>query len=102
MKIPYIGKSDVKLPENLEKPSRKEGREPLKGGEARADRIQLSKDVQKLLEMEKRFRASEGPEARAELVDRLRREIDAGVYRPDSRKVAESMIAEASKSRGED
>ncbi len=102
MKVPYIGKNDLKVPDNLVKPSRKEGNIPAKTGEIRQDRIQLSKDVQQLLEMEKRFKASEGVEARAELVERLRQEIDAGVYRPDSRKVADSIIAEAAKSQGEE
>ena len=102
MKIPYIGKNDLKVPEDLVKPARKAGKEPAKPAEVRQDRIRLSKDAQQLLEMEKRFKASEGVEARAELVERLRREIDAGVYKPNSRRVAESIIAEAAKSRKED
>ncbi len=104
MKVPYIGigKNDLKVLENPVKPSRQAGKEAAKTGEVRQDRIRLSKDAQQLLEMEKTLKASGDVEARAELVERLRREIEEGAYRPDSRKVAEKMIAEAAASLGED
>jgi flagellar biosynthesis anti-sigma factor FlgM len=102
MKVPYIGKNDLKVAENPVKPSRQAGKEAAKTGEVRQDRIQLSKDAQQLLEMEKRLKASDDVEARAELVEGLRRQIEHGTYRPDSRKVADKMIAEAATSLDED
>jgi negative regulator of flagellin synthesis FlgM len=102
MKIPYIGKNDLKVSENPVKPSRSAGKEAAKTGEVRQDRIRLSRDAQKLLEMEKTLKASDPVEVRAELVERLRSQIQEGAYKPDSRKVAEKMIAEAATSLGED
>ena len=102
MKIPYIGKNDLKVTENPVKPSRQAGKEAAKTGEVRQDRIRLSKDVQQLLEMEKRLKSSDPVEGRTELVERLRSQIQEGAYKPDSRKVAEKMIAEAATSLGED
>ena len=55
-----------------------------------------------LLEMEKTLKASDPVEVRAELVERLRSQIQEGAYKPDSRKVAEKMIAEAATSLGEE
>ena len=95
MKVPYIGKNDLKVAENPVKPSRQSGKEAAKTGEVRQDRIRLSKDAQQLLDMEKRLRGSDPVEARAELVERLAGQIREGAYKPDSRKVAEKMIAEA-------
>ena len=102
MKIPYIGKNDLKVSENPVKPSRPAGKEAAKTAEVRQDRIRLSKDAQQLLEMEKRLKDSDPVEARAELVERLRSQIQKGAYKPDSRKVAEKMIAEAATNLGED
>ena len=102
MKIPYIGKNDLKVSENPVKPSRPAGNEAAKTGEVRQDRIRLSRDAQKLLEMEKTLKASDPVEVRAELVERLRSQIQEGAYKPDSRKVAEKMIAEAATSLGEE
>ena len=96
MKIPYIGKNDLKVAENPVKPSRQTGKEAAKAGEVRQDRIRLSKDAQKLLDMEKGLKASDDVE------ERLRSQIQEGAYKPDSRKVAEKMIAEAATSLGED
>ena len=102
MKIPYIGKNDLKVTENPVKPSRQAGKEAAKTGEVRQDRIRLSKDVQQLLEMEKRLKTSDPVEGRTELVEGLRSQIQEGAYKPDSRKVAEKMIAEAATSLEED
>jgi flagellar biosynthesis anti-sigma factor FlgM len=102
MKVPYIGKNDLKVAENPMKPSRQAGKEAAKTGEVRQDRIRLSKDAQKLLEMEKRLKDSDPVEARAELVERLRSQIQQGAYKPDSRKVAEKMIADAATNLDED
>ncbi len=102
MKIPYIGKNDVKVPENAVKSSRHAGKEAAKSGEVRQDRICFSKDVLQLLEMEKRFTASDDVEARTELVERLQRQIKEGGYRPNSREVADKIIAEAAMMLGED
>lgn len=102
MKIPYIGKNDLKVAENPVKLSRQGGKEAAKTGEVRQDRIRLSKDAQQLLEMEKGLKTSDDLEGRAELVERLRSQIQEGAYKPDSRKVAEKMIAEAATSLGED
>jgi flagellar biosynthesis anti-sigma factor FlgM len=102
MKVTYIGKNDLKVSENPARPSRQTQKESAKTGEIRKDRIRLSKDVQDLLEIEKRLKGSEEVEARAGIVERLRSEIRQGVYRPDSRKVADKMIAEATKGLRED
>lgn len=102
MKVPYIGKNDLKVSENTVRPSRPAGKEAAKTFETRQDRIRLSKDAQQLLEMDKRLKDSDPVEARAELVERLRSQIREGAYKPDSRKVAEKMIAEAATSLGED
>ena len=102
MKVPYIGKNDLKVAENPVKPSRPPGKEGTKTGEVRQDRIRLSEDAQKLLQMEKKLKDSEPVEARAELVERLRSQIRHGAYRPDNRKVAEKMIAEAAANLEED
>ena len=102
MKVPYIGKNDLKVAETPVKPSRRAGKEAAKTGEVRQDRIRLSRDAQKLLEMEKTLKTSDPVEARAELVERLRSQIQDGAYKPDSRKVAEKMIAEAATNLGED
>jgi len=102
MKIQYIDKTDLKVSERPARPSRQAAEESAGTGEIRQDRIRLSKDVQQLLKMEKALGASEDAEARAELVERLRREIQEGVYRPDSRKVAEKMILEATQGLRED
>jgi flagellar biosynthesis anti-sigma factor FlgM len=105
MKVTYIGKNDLKVSEKPVKPTKPAGQNPqdsAKTGEVRQDTVRLSKDVQKLLEMEKSLKGSHEVEARAELVERLRREIKEGVYSPNSRKVADKMIAEAAKTRDED
>jgi flagellar biosynthesis anti-sigma factor FlgM len=102
MKVPYIGKNDLKVAENPLKPSRQVGKETAKTGEVRQDRIRLSKDAQQLLDMEKRLKGSDPVEARAELVERLRCQIQEGAYKPDNRKVAEKMIAEAAANLDED
>lgn len=102
MKVTYIGKNDLKVPENRAKPFRQAPKEAVKTGEIRQDRIRLSKDVQDLLEIEKSLKGSKELEARAEIVDRLRREIKEGVYKPDSQKVAEKMIVDAAKGLRED
>jgi flagellar biosynthesis anti-sigma factor FlgM len=102
MKVTYIGKSDLKVPEKPAKPSRQVPQEGAKTGEMQQDRVRLSKDVQKLLGMEKGPKGADKSEARAEVVERLRREIKEGRYSPDSRTVADKMIAEAAKTLGED
>jgi flagellar biosynthesis anti-sigma factor FlgM len=102
MKVTYIGKNDLKVSEKPTRPTRQNPQESAKTGEIRQDTIRLSKDVQKLLEMERSLKGSKEVEARAELVERLRREIQEGAYSPDSRKVADKMIAEAAKTLGED
>jgi flagellar biosynthesis anti-sigma factor FlgM len=102
MKIPYIGKNDLKMPESATKSSRHAGKEASKSGGVRQDRIRLSKDVLQLLEMEKRFSASDDIESRTELVERLQRQIREGRYRPNSREVADKMIAEATRMLGGD
>jgi flagellar biosynthesis anti-sigma factor FlgM len=102
MKVTYIGKNDLKVSEKPLKPSRQPSKEPARAGEVRQDRLDLSKDVQRLLEIEKSLKGSEEGEVRAELVERLRGEIREGVYKPDSRKVADKMMVEATKRLGED
>jgi len=105
MKVTYIGKNDLKVTEKPAKPTKPTHQTPqesAKTGEIRQDTIRLSKDVQQLLEIEKSLKGTEEVEVRAELVERLRREIQEGVYSPDSRKVADKMIAEAAKALDED
>lgn len=95
MKVPYVGKNGLKVAENPVQPSRQAGKDAAKTGEVRQDRVRLSRDARQLLEMEKQLKGSDPTEARAELVERLRRQVHAGVYEPDNRKVAAKMIAEA-------
>ena len=102
MKVPYIGKNGLKVAENPVQPSRPSGKEATRTGEVRQDRIRLSRDVQQLLEMERKSKGSDPVEARAELVERLRTQIQGGVYKPDNRQVAEKMIAEAATNLEED
>ena len=97
MKVTYIGKNDLKVSEKPAKPTRQTPQESAKTGEIPQDTIRLSKDVKQLLEIEKSLKGMEVVEVRAELVERLRREIQEGVYSPNSRKVADKMIAEAAK-----
>ena len=102
MKVTYIGKNGLK---GLEKPARSPRQvhqDGAKTGEMQQDRVRLSKDVQKLLGMEEVSKGSEKSEVRAEVVERLRREIEKGLYRPDNRMVADKMIAEATKTLDED
>jgi flagellar biosynthesis anti-sigma factor FlgM len=102
MKVTYIGKNDLKVAENPPKPSRQAQKESAKTGEIRRDRIRLSKDAQDLLEIEKKLKGSEDLDARAAIVERLRREIKEGSYKPDSREVADKMIAAATEGLRED
>ena len=105
MKVTYIGKNDLKVlekPVEPAKPTRQTPQESAKTGEVRQDTIRLSKDVQQLLEIERGLKGTKEVEARAELVERLRREIKEGVYSPDSRQVADKMIAEATKALDQD
>lgn len=97
MKVPYIGKNDLGALEKPLKPPRQPSKGPARTGEVRQDRLDLSRGVQRLLEMEKSLKGSEEGEVRAELVERLRSEIREGVYKPDSRRVADKMIVEATK-----
>jgi flagellar biosynthesis anti-sigma factor FlgM len=102
MKVSYIGKNDLKVSDRTIKPSRQVPKENEKTGEIRQDRLQLSGEAQRLLEMEKHLQAADNAGMRAEVVERLRRQIQEGLYRPDSREVADKMIAEAASLLGED
>jgi flagellar biosynthesis anti-sigma factor FlgM len=102
MKVTYIGKNELKVPEKPVKPSRQAQQENAKTGVVQQDQVRLSKDVRHLLGIGKGPKGSQKVEARAEMVERLRREIEEGLYRPDGRKVADKMIAEAAKILGED
>jgi len=58
----------------------------------RTDSFEPSAGIQELHEIKKRLR--EIPEVREEIVARLRREIAAGTYRPDPRKIARGIVEE--------
>ena len=102
MNIYHIGKKGLEITSEPMKSSRKPSKEPEKTGTQRQDRVQLSKDVLHLLEIEKQARAHEQEGVRAEVVEHMQKRIREGTYAPDSRKVAEKLLAQALQDAGEE
>lgn len=64
------------------------GQEPAPA--ARQDSVQLSPEAQKALAMKEKL--AQSADVRTERIQELRRQIEAGTYRPDSRQVADKML----------
>ncbi len=96
MKVYQIGKGELGITKKAGKPSGRSavGRSPGREG-SRGDRVCLSPEARRLLRLEKHLSASDDLEVRERLVASLQKRIQEGTYEPDSRKVAEKMIAEA-------
>ena len=92
MKIYDVGKEGLRVTRESGKISRKPADQQGKsGGVVRKDRVLLSKDVQRLMELENRANAAS--EVREEVVERLKAEMSQGTYQPDNKKVADKMLA---------
>lgn len=100
MKIYSIDKKGLEIPAESVKSSRKSAEGPQKSGTWYQDRVHLSKDALRLMELEKQARAPEGEGARAEVVEKLQKRIREGTYRFESGKVAEKMLAQALRESG--
>lgn len=62
-------------------------------GTEQASTLEISEQAQELQVYQARLR--ELPDIREELVERVRRELDDGTYRPDATRIARGMIREA-------
>jgi flagellar biosynthesis anti-sigma factor FlgM len=95
MKVYNIGKNGLEIPAKSAKSQRDAGKGSDQGTKSCQDRVCLSKDVLRLLEMAKQTRGTGQKDVRPEVVERVRREIQEGSYTPDSKEVAEKLIAQA-------
>ena len=91
MKIYDIGKEGLKIPHEPGKISRKPSDPQGKSGVVRKDQVELSKDVQRLMEIENQ--EAKASEVREEVVERLKAEMSRGAYQPDNKKVADKMLS---------
>jgi len=91
MKIYQVGKEGLKIPDETKVSSRKATETEGKSGPARKDRVILSQDVQRLIEIEKQN--GEAVEVREELVENIKGKLQKGAYKPDNEQVAEKMLA---------
>ncbi len=91
MKIYDVGKEGLGIPRESGKVSRKPSDPQGKSGVVRKDQVQLSNDVQRLMELENK--EAKAPEVREDLVERLKSEMSRGTYQPDNEKVAEKMLS---------
>jgi len=89
MKIYDVGKEGLKITRESGKVSRKPSDPQGKSGVVRKDQVQLSKDVQRLMEIENQ--EAKTPEVREDVVERLKAEMSRGTYQPDNKKVADKM-----------
>ncbi len=74
------------------KKTRKAEGDPGVAGLVAADKVELSsnsRDVQKMQEI-----LAQTPEMRMEMIESLKKEIDAGTYQIDSREIANKMMNE--------
>ena len=78
MKIYQVGKEGLKIPDETKVSSRKSRETDGKSGPARKDRVFLSQDVQRLIEIEKQ--RGEAVEAREELVENIKGKLQKGTY----------------------
>jgi flagellar biosynthesis anti-sigma factor FlgM len=95
MKIYSIDKKSLEISAESVKSSRKPAEKPTKAGTRYQDRVQLSKDALRLMELERQARVPDEEGVRAEIVERLQKRIREGTYRFESGKVAEKMLAQA-------
>ena len=92
MKIHFIGKNGLKVSDLKGTPSNRP--QKLQDGVLRApqDRVCLSEEVQRMLELERAL-ASSG-DVRSERVETLQRQIAEGKYEPDREEVAMKMLSQ--------
>jgi len=95
MTVYHIGKKGLEITTESVKSSRKPPAKPEKAGTQYQDRVRLSKDVLRLLEIEKQAKSSGQEGVRAEVVEKLQKGIRDGTYAPESRKVADKLLAHA-------
>ena len=102
MNIYHIGKKGLEIATESVKSSRKSPKEPEKAGTQCQDRVCLSKDVLRLLEIEKQAKSPIEEGVRAEVVEKMQKRIREGTYAPESSKVAEKFLAHALQEAGEE
>ncbi len=56
----------------------------------RTDEVRLSKEAQEVMSL--KDKVTQAPDVRKERIEELRRQIEAGTYRPDAREVAAKML----------
>jgi len=56
----------------------------------RTDEVRLSKEAQEVMSL--KDKVTQAPDVRKERIEELRRQIEAGTYRPDAREVAGKML----------
>jgi flagellar biosynthesis anti-sigma factor FlgM len=95
MNIYQIGKKGLEIAADTVKSSRKPSKHPEKAGTPNQDRVRLSKDVLRLLEIEKQAKEPGTEGVRAEIVEKMQQRIREGTYAPDSKKVADKLLAQA-------
>ncbi|MDI6710290.1 MAG: flagellar biosynthesis anti-sigma factor FlgM [Thermoanaerobacterales bacterium] len=76
--------------EQIEQKERAEGR---RSAAEQASTLEISERTQELQVYQARLK--EMPDIREELVEKVRREVDEGTYRPDATRIARGMIREA-------
>ena len=91
MKIYHIGKEGLKIPDETKVSSRNAKGTEGRSGPARKDRVLLSQDVQRLIDIEKQ--QGEAVEVREERVEHIKGQLQKGTYKPDNEQVAEKMLA---------
>lgn len=95
MKIYHIDKKGLEISPESVKSSRKPSQKPEKAGVQYQDRVRLSQDALRLMEMERQAKSSAEEGVRPEVVESLQKRIRAGTYAPESGKVAEKILAQA-------
>lgn len=90
MKIYGIPKGGVEEPRSPDGPERKRKDLPEAGSARHSDRVSLSPEARQLVEAEKAIQAPS--EERVRRLEKLRRQLQEGTYRPDSAAVAARML----------
>lgn len=57
---------------------------------AKGDGVVLSKEAQQVLAL--KDKVAQAPEVRQQRIEELRKQIEAGTYRPDARQIADKML----------
>lgn len=91
VKIDKPGIVDLTRVYSRQKAERKP-KEPLRAGAGESDSVELSSRARELQALRRKL--AELPEVRAELVERLKAEIEAGTFEADARKIAEGLLRE--------